>query len=133
MIVVTAAVIRRGGSVLLGLRPPGRHLGGYWEFPGGKIEPGETPQQALARELNEELGVTARVGRIICALPAQGTGRDDILILFYETEIVSGEPRAIDEAEVRYVPVKSLQTLPLAPTDRLFAGEYLDNGSSGET
>jgi A/G-specific adenine glycosylase len=60
--VVTAAVIRRQGRLLLGKRPPEGLLGGLWEFPGGKVEAGETPRAALRRELKEELGVAARVG-----------------------------------------------------------------------
>ena len=57
---VAAAVIRKGGRVLLTRRPPGGPLGLQWEFPGGKIEPGETVQQALVREIHEELGVEVR-------------------------------------------------------------------------
>lgn len=57
---VAAAVVRRGREVLLTQRPAGGPLGGLWEFPGGKIEPGEQPEQALAREIREELGVGAR-------------------------------------------------------------------------
>ena len=125
MIVVVAAVVRRGDTVMLGLRPQGRHLAGLWEFPGGKIEEGETPEAALARELKEELCVIARAGRIICAMPAQGSGREDILILFYETELLSGEPRPIDEQEVRFFGLDDLENLPLAPTDRAFAERYL--------
>jgi 8-oxo-dGTP diphosphatase len=56
---VAAAVVRRGGLVLLTRRPPGGHFGLRWEFPGGKLEPGETAEQALVRELREELGVGA--------------------------------------------------------------------------
>jgi mutator protein MutT len=61
--VVTAAIIRRNGSVLLARRSSGEKLAGFWEFPGGKVEDGETPEECLARELDEELGIQARIGR----------------------------------------------------------------------
>jgi mutator protein MutT len=60
--VVTAAIIRKNGSVLLARRAPEEKLGGFWEFPGGKVENGETPEECLARELAEELGILARIG-----------------------------------------------------------------------
>lgn len=62
MLDVVAAVVRRNGRVLIARRAPGRHLAGYWEFPGGKVEPGETAEAALAREMLEEFGATVRVG-----------------------------------------------------------------------
>ena len=64
MMAVVAAVIRRGGRIMLCQRRPGVHNGLKWEFPGGKLEPGESPEQALARELWEELGIEAQVGRV---------------------------------------------------------------------
>ena len=57
---VVAAVMRRGDRILVTRRRPGGPLGGLWEFPGGKVEPGETPEAALIRELSEELGITVR-------------------------------------------------------------------------
>ncbi len=62
---VAAAVVWRGGRLLMTRRPPGGPLGGMWEFPGGKLEPGETPEAALARELSEELGVGATPGEVV--------------------------------------------------------------------
>lgn len=62
---VAAAVVRRGGELLLTQRPPGGPLGLQWEFPGGKIEPGESVEAALAREIREELGVEARTGDVL--------------------------------------------------------------------
>ena len=61
--VVTAAIIRRSGSVLLARRSSGEKLAGFWEFPGGKVEDGETPEGCLARELHEELGIRVLIGR----------------------------------------------------------------------
>lgn len=69
---VVAAVIHDDrGRVLLAQRPPGKPHAGYWEFPGGKVESGESPQAALARELHEELGIQARIGRRLIAVPHQ--------------------------------------------------------------
>lgn len=62
---VVAAVIERDGLVLAARRPDKGHLAGLWEFPGGKVETGETPEQALAREIREELGCTVSVGAAI--------------------------------------------------------------------
>ena len=62
---VTAAIIRRPGQILLARRQAGGHLAGHWEFPGGKIEDGEPPEECLARELEEEFGVAAEVGAFI--------------------------------------------------------------------
>jgi 8-oxo-dGTP diphosphatase len=58
---VTAGIIRRNDSVLLARRPPGERLAGFWEFPGGKVEKGETPEACLARELQEELAIQTRI------------------------------------------------------------------------
>ena len=63
MIDVVCGLFVRGGRVLIVQRKPGGRHGGYWEFPGGKVEAGETPERSLAREIVEELGVAARVGR----------------------------------------------------------------------
>ncbi|RZA12477.1 MAG: NUDIX domain-containing protein, partial [Lysobacteraceae bacterium] len=69
---VVAGVLRDAqGRVLLARRPEGRDLAGLWEFPGGKVEPGETPANALARELREELGIEARAGRAVIRVPQQ--------------------------------------------------------------
>ena len=61
MIEVIAAIIRNNNKTLIARRRPNKHLGGYWEFPGGKIENGETPEECLVREIKEELGVSINV------------------------------------------------------------------------
>ena len=70
---VTAAVIERDGKVLCARRKPGLVAGGLWEFPGGKLEDGEAPELGLRRELEEELGVEARIGDFLCSVPFSGS------------------------------------------------------------
>ena len=95
MMAVVAAVIRRGGGIMLCQRRPGAHNPLKWEFPGGKIEPGESPEAALARELMEELDIRVEVGRIVDAVCHRYADRD-VLVLFYDCRIAEGEPRTLD-------------------------------------
>ncbi len=90
---VVAGFLRKGGLVLVGQRPENHSLAGQWEFPGGKIESGETPEQALKRELSEELGIEAEVGELKLAC-THHYGDVNILILFYEILYWKGEPKA---------------------------------------
>ena len=76
---VTAAIIIQNGNVLLTRRSPGESLPGYWEFPGGKIEDGETPQVCLERELKEELCITTKAGQIIAGLDEWDIGQGNKL------------------------------------------------------
>ena len=85
-IVVTAAILRRNGLILLARRGAGRHLAGKWEFPGGKIEPDETAEQALARELDEELGISATIGRRIAQLRHRYRNGGTIDLQFFVVE-----------------------------------------------
>lgn len=81
MIAVVAGVLFREGRLMLCRRPEGKELAGKWEFPGGKLEEGESPEQALERELREELAIDVRVGRVIrCSARAAGQGHSaDVL------------------------------------------------------
>ena len=89
VIAVTAAVIVRQGRILLARRADHGHLDGKWEFPGGKIEPGETPEECLARELAEEFGITAVIGRAITqVMHSYDTGT--IHLLVYRVTRVTG-------------------------------------------
>lgn len=90
---VVAGFVRKGDMVLVGQRPENHSLAGQWEFPGGKIESGETPEQALARELSEELGIDAEVGELKLAC-THHYGDVNILILFFEILFWKGEPKA---------------------------------------
>ncbi|MES2801453.1 MAG: (deoxy)nucleoside triphosphate pyrophosphohydrolase [Bdellovibrionota bacterium] len=90
---VVAGIIKKNNMILVGQRPETHTLGGLWEFPGGKIEMGESPEYALARELREELGIEAEIGdlKIACT---HSYGDVGILILFYEVLFWKGEPKA---------------------------------------
>lgn len=120
MIAVVAGVVRREGRVLLCQRPEGKRFGLLWEFPGGKVEPGESPEAALERELREELAVQTRTGRVLDALCLDGREGGDLLLLFYESEIAGGEPQTVECRALDWVLPKDVSTYDLAPADRLF-------------
>lgn len=114
---VVAAVIRgQDGRYLLARRLPEAHLGGLWEFPGGGVEDGELPEEALARELREELGVEIRVLAPRTFAWHREPGRT-ILLLFYDAEISSGAPRGLQGQEVRWFAGNELEKLPTPPAD----------------
>lgn len=119
MIAVVAALAWRDGKLLIARRPEDRHMGGKWEFPGGKLEKGETPEEALRRELMEELGVDAAIGRIAAAIPYSYPEKD-VLLLFYDARLL-GEPKPIDEAALAWVRPEDLPRCDLAPVDALMA------------
>ncbi len=121
-ILVSAGLVRgaagrpEAGRILLTRRPPDAHLGDWWEFPGGKVEPGESPVEALVRELREELGVDVAVGDIYAVGHHVYESRD-VVLLIYECEIVEGEPACIEVAELRWLTVRELLEVPLPPAD----------------
>lgn len=89
---VVAGFLRKGEQILIGQRPENHSLAGQWEFPGGKIESGESPEYALARELSEELGIEATIGDLKLSV-THSYGDVNILILFYEVLYWKGEPK----------------------------------------
>lgn len=112
---VVAGLLEREGSILVDRRRRGTHLEGLWEFPGGKIEPGETPEQALVRELREELGVESTVVGIVATIE-HAYPDFDLSLALYAVEF-RGEPVALEVAEVRWVPAGELAALPMPPAD----------------
>jgi 8-oxo-dGTP diphosphatase len=115
---VVAAVIRREDArILITQRLPDDTLGGYWEFPGGKVDPGEELRAALARELREELGLETQIGaeihHIIHAYPDR-----DVRLFFYEARIVSGEPQKIEVADLRWVTLDEIGEYQFPEADR---------------
>jgi 8-oxo-dGTP diphosphatase len=108
MLVVVAGVIRRcGGEILLAQRPPGVHMAGLWELPGGKVRDGESPPAALIRELREELGIETEVGDPVTFAVHEEPGRR-ILLLFYNAEILAGEPQSLEGQALAWVPPRRL-------------------------
>lgn len=114
---VAAGIVIRGGRILVTRRPADSHLGGLWEFPGGKIEPGETAEQALGRELAEELGVEARVGALWGILSHRYPERE-VRLHFLFADIATGEPRAVASEEFRWATPPELAELPFPGADR---------------
>ena len=113
--VVTAAVVERDGRLLVTRRLEGSHMGGFWEFHGGKCEPGEPAEACLARELLEELGVSATVHEEIYRTTY--TYGDRVLDLrFFRCDLAT-EPRPLLGQDVRWVPRHELTTLAFPPAD----------------
>lgn len=106
--------------MLLCQRPEGKRFGLLWEFPGGKVEAGESPEAALERELREELDVETRTGRVMDALRMDSRGGGDLLLLFYESELVRGEPRTVECRALDWALPEEVAAYDLAPADRLF-------------
>jgi len=113
---VVAAVVVRNGAVLLCQREQGPHLPLLWEFPGGKIDPGETPRQALARELREELDVDATIGEQIAEVEHHYPEKS-VRIRFFHA-MISGEPRAVIHRQLRWIERAALPDYDVQPANR---------------
>ena len=113
---VVGAVIIQDGRIFAAKRGPGKSMAGFWEFPGGKIEPGESPQAALARELKEELRIEAEVGEFVVTT-RHDTGDVVVELSTYICELVSGTPILTEHEEVRWVAANKLSDLTWAPAD----------------
>ena len=122
-LIVAAAVALRDDKVMICQRRPGVHNGLKWEFPGGKLEPGESPEAALARELREELDVEAEVGRVADAVYYRYPDRD-VLVLFYLCRL-AGEPRRVDCNDIRWVAFEELKAYDFAGADAVFVERLL--------
>jgi len=117
IIAVAAAIIIRADEVLVARRRPGLHLAGQWEFPGGKIEPGETAEQCLVRELREELGIDCRIESFL-GESVYGYSKKTVQLLGYLGSFCEGTFRLEDHDEVRWVQVDDrLLALNWAPAD----------------
>ena len=115
--VVAAVLIDHDGKVLIARRKEGKKLGGYWEFPGGKVEKGETPETSLIRELQEEMNIDIEVLKYIGENTHRYDGDVDIRLLAYHSRIVRGQIRLMDHDKVMWVNVDKLLNHKLAPAD----------------
>lgn len=119
LLVVAAALVDGEGRVLVQRRPPGKPMAGLWEYPGGKLEPGEAPGTALVRELAEELAIAVAPADLqpIAFADAPLDNRR-LLLLLYGVCRWSGTPRAVTASELRWVAPATLADLPMPPADR---------------
>ena len=118
MIVVAAALVDGEGRVLLQRRPAGAAMGGLWEFPGGKMEPGERPEAALVRELAEELGIRVVEAELEPAAFASADNRGrHMLLLLYVCRTWAGQPEALHADALRWTSPAEMADLAMPPAD----------------
>ncbi|HEX8793100.1 MAG TPA: (deoxy)nucleoside triphosphate pyrophosphohydrolase [Polyangiaceae bacterium] len=125
-VVVAAAVMIEDGRVLLTQRKSGTHLEGAWEFPGGKVEAGEDPREALVRELREELGIETAAGEIVdVTFHRYEEARKAVLLLFFEANRTAGSPapRAVDVAAFKWAGRADLDPARFPPADVAVLGK----------
>jgi 8-oxo-dGTP diphosphatase len=113
---VSAALIFRSGKLLITQRHAGSHLGGLWEFPGGKREPGETFEACLLREIREELGVTIFVGELFEEI-SHDYQEKSVHLKFFICKLLAGEPQPLDCAAVRWVAKSELTDFEFPAAD----------------
>lgn len=118
LLVVAVALIDADGRVLLQQRPPGKAMADLWEFPGGKVEPGETPEAALVRELEEELGIETHGS---CLAPAtfasEAMGEKHLLLLLYVCRKWKGVPEARHATALKWLKPAQMYALDMPPAD----------------
>lgn len=126
-IVAAAGVLRRENTFLAVQRPEGKIMAGYWEFPGGKLEPGETPEQALCRELNEELGITVTAPEFWqTMLHRYDHGLITLHVFFVPS--FTGEPAPLENQELRWVTPDDALALKFLPADIPLVRELAGGG-----
>jgi len=113
-----AGIVLRGGSVFAAKRKPGGDLGGKWEFPGGKVEPGESDREALAREFEEEFGAQVLVGDFVGEGAFTHRGRERVLSAYIVEFLGTGGLKPIEHEETGFFRYDELARLDLAESDR---------------
>ena len=113
---VAAALVFDAGRLLITRRPAGKHLGGFWEFPGGKLEEGESFQDCLQRELREELGIQVSVGELLAAVE-HNYPEQTLQIHFYRCALDSGTPSLIECDAMEWITASKLNDYAFPPAD----------------
>jgi len=121
---VTAALIEKQGKILLARRKAGKHMGEKWEFPGGKIDPGESPQEALRRELAEEFSIEARIGEYLGSTEFR-QGEIELEIQLYRALHLGGTFILHDHEEIRWVAPQEVESYELVDSDRKLFRDYV--------
>lgn len=114
---VTAAILEKDGNILIAKRRKGKTLGGKWEFPGGKIEPGETPQSCLRRELKEEFGIETEVGDFFCSSLFQYSFVW-IELLVYKVKYISGDFKVNEHDDAKWINPGELNNYDFMDADK---------------
>lgn len=118
LLVVACALVDTDGRVLISQRPPGKQLEGLWEFPGGKLEPGETPEETLVRELKEELGIETKTACLAPLTFASHSYEDfNLLMPLYVCRRFWGIPQPLEGQALKWVYPKKLRDYPMPPAD----------------
>ena len=114
---VTAALIEKNGKILLALRKAGKHMGRKWEFPGGKVDPGEDPKQALRRELEEEFSIRAEIGECLGSTRFRAN-RLDLQLLLYRAAHLAGTFVLREHEAIHWVKPDRVEAYDLVDSDR---------------
>ncbi len=127
LLVAACAMIDPDGRVLLAQRPAGKSMAGLWEFPGGKLQAGETPEAALVRELREELGVeTAESCLAPLAFASHGYEDFHLLMPLYACRIWKGHPSPREGQSLAWVRKDALRSYPMPPADEPLVAQLID-------
>lgn len=124
MVQVVAAILEREGKILIGQRMPAQAHPLKWEFPGGKVEPEETPAHAVARELAEELGIHVTAAHEIERYRYTYPGKAPIELFFFRVTAFTGEPRNLIFHDMRWEPAASLPAFDFLEGDRPFLNAW---------
>jgi len=122
--VAVAILVNEAGQVLIARRPAGKQMAGCWEFPGGKVEPGETPEECLVRELKEEMGMRVEAGAFLAEI-VYDYSWGKVQLMAYETHLVAGEFTLLEHEAMAWVRLEDMGAYGMTPADEPLIEELL--------